>query len=265
MSVRIFLLVASAQVFLPACSSTIERSKDEAEEEEGQKASAGPIDPESLGQPCSGGCGEGQSCALEDSECGAGLCGVDYRDAERPWLGCTADCSDRDCPSGYECIDVPSADTPRRACMPSSARLEMSVRTASVSSGAIIRPTIDATVPAEGGADGCGRVEVLEDDEDATKLTATLCTGSHVWSLTFAVPKKTGTSSPKMTVMARGKGYSTPDPLVVCKASLEVEGVSEPNRRKGSLTGTIMNDCESSSFELPLDGTFDLSTLPLAE
>jgi len=124
--------------------------------------------------------------------------------------------------------------------------------------------TIDASVPADGAANGCGKVEMLGDDEAATHLRATLCAvydgKERTWALDFVVPKTVGTTHPKMTVVTGAASTTFP----VCGGAVTVKAASTATgRRYGTLTGTAEDSCDVGTIQIPLDGTFDLTTLPL--
>jgi hypothetical protein len=223
------------------------------------------IDPSTLGAPCTGGCGEGQSCAIVSKDCPSGLCGVDYRDSAKHWLGCTADCSVSACPTGWQCVDVYGPKDGMRACMVSPAHLAMNVHTSLFGSSSlgVATVTIDASIPADGAANGCGKVEVLADDPTASHLRATLCgvydAKERTWVLDFAVPKTTGTTHPDMTVVTGAASTTFP----VCGGGVTVKTAADTGRRSGTLTGTAEDSCDVGNLKMPLDGTFDLTTLPL--
>jgi hypothetical protein len=224
------------------------------------------VDPALLAGACTGGCGDGQACAVESDTCESGLCGVDYR-SEKHTLACTADCRKLACPIGWECVDVFGKEQGMRACLPSRERITLDLRTYVAE---FVRLKLDTTVPAAGGANECGKVEVLSDTAKETALRVTACgkaqsdgdTFDVAFTFEFAVPHASGKTFPamKVSVSKPPKGGST---FSVCNGM--VDTTDDGARIRTATISADLRDgdaaCNAAHFSFPLDGiaTLDMT------
>ncbi len=147
-------------------------------------------------------------------------------------------------------------------------RLKLTVKTQAIVFDATDTPkledldfALDASVPASGGADGCDKVVLVDDDEDASHIVASMCAtpsdgDKRIWELDFVVPKTAGRSTPDMTVLtATVDNYDGAPKSPICGGAVKVVEATSRGLRKGSISGAIKSPSCSAD---PPDVTFVL-------